>query len=170
MVWPIMRKNAMAEVWASQLKPWGWHQVERVVGDKSPLRSKPHLCVSLACQSLERASVKLRSGGARYRERFRRCRLRAYSSMRRSYSRLRRALHAFATADFFNDPSAKPLANQFPNTDLPDQPAEGKTRQLILSMSLNFGWANESSLRAVFNLKPYQFLYGDSEFRTVVFM
>ena len=39
-----------------------------------------------------------------------------------------RGLHEFATADFFNDASAKPLANQSPNTDLPNRLGEGKTR------------------------------------------
>jgi hypothetical protein len=38
------------------------------------------------------------------------------------------APHEFSTADFFNDASAKPLPDQFPNTDLPDRLAEGKTR------------------------------------------
>ena len=29
MVWPIMRKNAMAEAWASQRKPWTWRNLEK---------------------------------------------------------------------------------------------------------------------------------------------
>jgi hypothetical protein len=41
----------------------------------------------IPCRSLERASLKLRSGGVRYKECFGRCRLRSYSSRRRSYSR-----------------------------------------------------------------------------------
>jgi hypothetical protein len=39
-----------------------------------------------------------------------------------------RGLHEFATADFFNDAPAKPLANQFPNTDFLDRLAKGETR------------------------------------------
>jgi hypothetical protein len=47
--------------------------------------------------------------------------------MRRFIFAVRGGLYEFATADFFNDASPKPLAHQFPNTDFPDQLAERKT-------------------------------------------
>jgi len=54
---------------------------------KSLLHFKTHLRVFHQPRSLESPSLRLRTGRCHYRERFVRFRFRAYSSMRRSYSR-----------------------------------------------------------------------------------